>query len=65
MEGESIESGLADSRDSEERSVGTGAMREGSQSDSTSGYNYDNFFDDLMEVATSADIEVYFDPTSG
>ena len=61
MEGESAEIAHDGSVGSEDRSTGT--MREESQSQpDSSGYNYDNFFDDLMEVATSADIEGYFDP---
>jgi hypothetical protein len=61
MEGESVESAHDNSGGSEDRSTGT--MREESQlQPDASGYNYDNFFDDLMEVATSSDIEGYFDP---
>jgi hypothetical protein len=61
MEGENVESAHDNSGGSEDRSTGT--MREESQSQpDASGYNYDNFFDDLMEVATSSDIEGYFDP---
>jgi hypothetical protein len=45
-----------------EISMSRDAGRDDAQNDSVSGYNYDNFFDDLMEVATSADLEGYFDP---
>jgi hypothetical protein len=45
-----------------EISMSRDAGRDDTQNDSVSGYNYDNFFDDLMEVATSADLEGYFDP---
>ena len=47
-----------------EISMSRDAARDDAQNDSVSGYNYDNFFDDLMEVATSADLEGYFDPKS-
>ena len=47
-----------------EISMSRDATRDDAQNDSVSGYNYDNFFDDLMEVATSADLEGYFDPKS-
>ena len=58
VNGNSDENENENENGSDSRSV----AREYASANTSSGYNYDNFFDDLMDVATSADIEGYYDP---
>ena len=54
--------GNSDENENENGSDSRSVAREYASVNTSSGYNYDNFFDDLMDVATSADIEGYYDP---
>lgn len=54
--------GNSDENENENGSDSRSVAREYTSVNTSSGYNYDNFFDDLMDVATSADIEGFYDP---